>query len=972
MGDHMETTEIVISQERKYEENKNSKQDNHSTPEATEQNANKHFDKNENININEDAIINLEACKVFNDKNSNIEKNEFDHNITIKNIKDDDAFGEDCMLSPIESHEQNTILFHSINESKEDNDARSVFLSESLLQGESVVEFTQGNSTVSVSEDSVVEFTRDKSNVAEDSVGEFKQGNRNVVPQQDSDSDSETLSVENRNLCNTNQQSDKNELDTADSIMSHANQQMRVFRDLSSDSEEMLTSSTESPDSEIGREDLHLSSRESLLKMVTQLLNECDGLKRDKTIMEDEMDRIKADQSSDVYIAQLVSLEKTLAQAQADACSWKEKVQQTESKFTEENIKIRTDLLSRLERVTKNFEAAKKDKESMVMKYATSESQIISARKQKEAAEKKMKEMEKEKEQCISKMKTLTTERARICQTLDQRVQQHNLASREIERLKDDLNNRDVKIKWATNKLKTETDTQKETHEKLDRALTKITKHDDEIKSIKGEAEKIVRDTRENENSRANTLDAQLREEKAHLIMERQVKGDRDTTHKQVKTELETLQNKHKKLVEEATSLRLRVSVLEDERTESELLFTSLQAQVTGARQESADLHGQLSNSSHMQDQLTREREMVSQLNSERENMELSNKDMEIQVSSCRQKEAELLAFTQKLTEKNVQIQGQLSALESKAQLMELEQDEMRSELEQTKSSKAQIKAQLTKDGELKATQITNLTLQLKEYREQLTCMTTKASDFENEVQVLKRKNNNSIKDITREMQKLRRRLEAYENGEMLDGSANSHIGVGVSHSLASSQSATPHDSLSQNSRASSSSSLNNMSDYHTSNGTTPHQMQAEAPMPPLNDPLITQQLLVERIVKLQKSAAKRQEKIDFLEEHATQLVSELKKKSRIIHHYIMKEEAGALSNSASDSSKVEMMKHGGIMASVYGSTNRDSNMTMELSLEINRKLQAVLEDTLLKNITLKENLNTLGDEIAKISVQKH
>lgn len=41
-------------------------------------------------------------------------------------------------------------------------------------------------------------------------------------------------------------------------------------------------------------------------------------------------------------------------------------------------------------------------------------------------------------------------------------------------------------------------------------------------------------------------------------------------------------------------------------------------------------------------------------------------------------------------------------------------------------------------------------------------------------------------------------------------------------------------------------------------------------------------------------------------------------------------------------------------MASVYGSRALDNNMTLELSLEINRKLQAVLEDTLLKNITLK------------------
>ena len=41
-------------------------------------------------------------------------------------------------------------------------------------------------------------------------------------------------------------------------------------------------------------------------------------------------------------------------------------------------------------------------------------------------------------------------------------------------------------------------------------------------------------------------------------------------------------------------------------------------------------------------------------------------------------------------------------------------------------------------------------------------------------------------------------------------------------------------------------------------------------------------------------------------------------------------------------------------MASVYSSKASDPDMTLELSLEINRKLQAVLEDTILKNITLK------------------
>ena len=56
-------------------------------------------------------------------------------------------------------------------------------------------------------------------------------------------------------------------------------------------------------------------------------------------------------------------------------------------------------------------------------------------------------------------------------------------------------------------------------------------------------------------------------------------------------------------------------------------------------------------------------------------------------------------------------------------------------------------------------------------------------------------------------------------------------------------------------------------------------------------------------------------------------------------------------------------------MSSLYNSKVSDSAMTLELSLEINKKLQAVLEDTLLKNITLKENINTLGQEISKITI---
>lgn len=66
---------------------------------------------------------------------------------------------------------------------------------------------------------------------------------------------------------------------------------------------------------------------------------------------------------------------------------------------------------------------------------------------------------------------------------------------------------------------------------------------------------------------------------------------------------------------------------------------------------------------------------------------------------------------------------------------------------------------------------------------------------------------------------------------------------------------------------------------------------------------------------------------------------------------------------------QAQMAKRGHtIMGSVFGGTRKtsggatanttpDGKLTLELSMEINGKLQAVLEDTLLKNMTLKVRL---------------
>lgn len=52
----------------------------------------------------------------------------------------------------------------------------------------------------------------------------------------------------------------------------------------------------------------------------------------------------------------------------------------------------------------------------------------------------------------------------------------------------------------------------------------------------------------------------------------------------------------------------------------------------------------------------------------------------------------------------------------------------------------------------------------------------------------------------------------------------------------------------------------------------------------------------------------------------------------------------------------MKLSKKHGIMASMFtgDASKAHTGMTLELSLDINRKMQAVLEDTILKNITLK------------------
>lgn len=73
-----------------------------------------------------------------------------------------------------------------------------------------------------------------------------------------------------------------------------------------------------------------------------------------------------------------------------------------------------------------------------------------------------------------NKLRQTQGERTRICNIMDGKCREIVDLQKEIEKLKEETKFKDVKLKWTQNKLKTEIDLQKETQQKLDKALVNI------------------------------------------------------------------------------------------------------------------------------------------------------------------------------------------------------------------------------------------------------------------------------------------------------------------------------------------------------------------------------------------------------------------------------------------------------------------------------------------------------------------
>ncbi|XP_028424369.1 coiled-coil domain-containing protein 186 isoform X2 [Perca flavescens] len=602
------------------------------------------------------------------------------------------------------------------------------------------------------------------------------------------------------------------------------------------------------------------------------------------------------------------------------------------------------DMSYRLEQVNKKCDEARQEKESMVMKYVRGEKEALDLRRDKESLEKSLREATKEVDRQALRGNQLAQEKGRLQQLYDAKEGEVSRLTREVEKLKEEINSHLIKVKWAQNKLKSEADAHKETKDKLRETTSKLAQAKEETEQIRKNCQDMIRTYQESEELKSNELDAKLRKTKVELEKHKQEQMDQLEVHQVKAKELDDLKRSYKEGMDELITLRTKLKCLEDERPRWEDELSKYREIINRQKAEIGRQREKLEEITALQDQHQRDKQEITALREEMDSLTNQMADLQRDVQGSREREAELLGFTEKLSSKNAQLQSESNSLQSQLDQLNSSFTELQAKLEETNRLLDDKSRQLKQEEVLRQQEVQGLQEERAALQTEMAQLKTRVEELRDELVTQKRKQAANIKDLTKQLTQARKRLDHVENG------------------------GCERDASSMGSRSSSSGSLN--ARHGGSSGVeerSPESQSGPSVVAVDSFPEVDKTMLVERIVRLQKALARKQEKIEFMEDHIKQLVEEIRKKTKIIQSYVLREESGAFSSEASDINKANLSRRGGIMASLYSSHPADSGLTLDLSLEINRKLQAVLEDTLLKNITLKENLQTLGAEIERL-----
>ncbi|XP_052228725.1 coiled-coil domain-containing protein 186-like isoform X2 [Dreissena polymorpha] len=694
-----------------------------------------------------------------------------------------------------------------------------------------------------------------------------------------------------------------------------------------------------------------------------------DTLTLERDSQRKELEHLKRHNADDLYLPQIKELEYTIASQQSELKSMKETLSSHDQSAKRAISTLQMEMKARVDQVTQQLEEANREKDSMVVKFAQAEHKNLECVKRADRAESKLRDMDRERTQFLEKMRIVKEQKSKLATELEAKNAELSKLKDEMDKQRELVASADNRVKWAQNKLKAELESHKETKTQLDKMAAKVKEAKEETQQIRRDCQAIIKQYQESEEVKSNSLDKELKQKESELLENQVQKTNFELAHVKTQRELEQMRGELKDTQKSLTSLKERFSTVDGEKQQATSTVSQYGEIIQKQKKEIQELRDRVESLVHYKTDFARAQEMIKSLDSEISELKISNKELVSDMDACRRRESDRLELTAKLSRKNAELQSENSTLSNKVMNLTGELQVLKMDSQDVDTRLKELEENLCKERKQREEEAQSFTSRLAGKTQAVEDLTRKLEDERDEMKTLKRKHANNVKDLTRQLQQVRRKLDNYEvtsNGD--------------------------RDTVSLGSRTSSNGSLNTVGIAEQTHAHVVQPSHAPAPAaqrhpsPEQEYRVITEQVevdkqtLIERIVKLQGGMARKNEKIEFMEDHISQLIDEIQKKNKILQSYILKEESGTMTSDFRDRTKIvdflikhdpelaEISRKHSIMGSVYSSHSNDVTMTLDLSLEINRKLQAVLEDTILKNMTLKESLDTLGQEIARLS----
>lgn len=631
-------------------------------------------------------------------------------------------------------------------------------------------------------------------------------------------------------------------------------------------------------DSEINRLTIRAEDQEAYTE---RILRERDAYLR-------EVRQLKS--QDDLYLPQIKELEYTIAQQTNEIRTLKDKLASHDAAARRTVATLQNELKVRVDQVTKMYDEASKEKDSMVVKYAQAEKKFIEGQKSIERLEAKVRDLNKEKDGLTQRVTDIKGEKRQMLSDLEAKAAEIQNLTKEVEKQKELISSSDVRIKWAQNKLKAELDAHKETKDDLLKTRSKLKDAKDETQQIRRDCQAIIKTYQESEEIKSNKLDSELKIKESEFLLQQQEKTSQEERYTATVRELDSLRTTQKEAMKEMESLKKKCQGLESQRDQNEQTMTKYREMLQKQKRENKELQDRVEELVQVKSDFKRAQSTIKSLDAEISELKICNKDLQIDMEACRKREADKLDLTNKLSAKNAELQSENSILHNKTMSQAEEIEKLTVDVQTLEIDFRDVSGRLKKEESMRQEETTTLREKLEEKSKAVEELSAKVEDGRDEIRTLKRKHVNNVKDLTRQLQQAKKKLENLEtNGD------------------------TQKDSTSMGSRTSSSNSLNTMgmSESSSAQSHSYSNKYSGNPEPVQEHRVITEQvepnsqMLIERIVKLQRGLARRNEKIEFMQEHIQQLVDEIQKKNKIIQNYALREESGTMTLERSDLNKV-------------------------------------------------------------------